>query len=257
MKKLTTLLLAILVIVLFQTCKPKQNLAGENEKQTSNKQVIGNDTIPVNYVEKKNGTDTTKLDIVKEKSAKDTVPSVKIPVINPKIHPETVMVIDDGPEPVYDKFKTTPKIERTEISNFNPFLEKMYPGAKWYHDTYDDYEYYVNRYIATYKGAEFACTYVNSFVYYFYDVGEISHEDLIKTLIYWCLQPEYPDINITETKLYDEKKFDDFSTNKYYLTTGKIDNESLEVKIIINRDMICSIVARKNQKLIKQLISFI
>ncbi len=259
MKKNYFILFAILAIVLFQTCKPKQNLAGKNEKQTNNKQLANNDTVPISYVKNGNNQDTVKQEITQQKSVKDSVITEKIPVMNPKLYDPAYTIIDDSEdtEPEYNKLKTAPTAERKEILNFCPFLEKMYPGAKWYHDKYDGHELYVNRYVATYRGTEFLDTYINSFAYYFYDVGEISHKDLIKTAIYWILQPEYPNIIIDETKLIDEKKFDQFSTNKYYLTTGKINNDVLEVHTIINKDMICNFIARKNQKLIKRLISFI
>ncbi len=260
MKKNYFILFTILAIVLFQTCKPKQNLTGKNEKQTNSKLLVSNDTIPANYVKNENNQDTIKQEITQRKSIKDTailesIPG--IPVMNPKIHPITILDTNEEPDQVYDKLKTKPELTTIELSDFNPFLEKMYPGTKWRQEQHESHELYINRYIAVYKGAEFVCTYLNSFVYYFYDIGEISHDNLIKTAIYWCLQPEYPNIIINEIKLYEQRDEDQFNHFDYYHILGHVGNDKLEVYIIIRNHQIATFKAYKNKSLIKLLGSFI
>jgi hypothetical protein len=240
---------------LFQTCKPKKELTGKEEKHENNKQLVSNDTLPIKDVGNKSKSDTTNQDIVQKKSTNDTITKGKIPLMNPKLYDPAYTIIDttDYPEPEYAKFQTAPKIDRKEISNFNSFLENMYTGAKWYHDKHESIEYYVNRYRATYKGTEFSFQAINSFVYYFYDIGEITHEDIIKTAVYWIILPKYPNVVVNEIKLVGERDFNKTPSVKVkikdYVTTCKINNETLEVYTVFEEYKLYSFKARLHNRL--------
>jgi hypothetical protein len=255
-KKLNYILLfAFLAIAFFQTCKSRENLTGKNEKQTNNKQLVSSDTIPAYYARNGNNQDTIEKVTIQMKSLIDTINTEKISTINPKIHPDVLPF--DSKDTVKVKENEVPNYKITKLSNFNPFLETMYPGVEWkrYDNDNPNNRYHV--YAAFYKGTQFLHEYVNSFVYYFFDIGEISHEDLIKTVTYWILQPLYPEIEITSTKLYDQKDEDKFNHFDYYLSTGVINGEKLEVYTIIRNDQVYKFRALKNKVEIRGLGFFI
>ncbi len=257
MKKIIILLLlAFTAAIAFQACKTKEKTVEKNINKTiSISDTIQNSDIKTVIV-KKNIIDTNNIVNIKSNITtgnvkNDTINPEKIPVMNPKIHP---YVMVDSYEFSENEDVSTPRYKTTELSNFNPFLESMYPGTKWVHLKNEN----LNCYQALYKGADFSETYVNSFVYYFYDIGGISHSDLIKTAILWILLPRYSNIEVSKTKLYKQEKEKGYETfYKYYYTTGTINGEKLEVYTTIRNSQIYTFKALKSGIEIRQLISFI
>jgi hypothetical protein len=255
-------LIAFMVLIAFQACKTPEKTVGSDKQKTMNQTISKKDTIPNKDIKTvmtgKNALDTIKGNTTKNGITKDTIATEKISISNPKIHPPLEEgIIDENREYIDDDNNTTPRYKITEMSNFNPFLEKMYPGVKWKHYDNEYPEESYNVYAAFYKGTEFFYQYLNSFVYYFYDIGQISHADIIKTAIFWILQPMYSKIELSNTVLYDQKDEDRFNHFDYYYTTGTINGEKLEVYTIIRNNQIETFRALKNEVEIKGLGFFI
>jgi hypothetical protein len=254
--KFIYLLLSFIAAIAFEACKTSEKTT-DKEKQI-NITISEKDTLSVNnktVITGKNDLDTINSLTAKNILVKDTIETEKIPLINPKIHPYTLS--DYSKDSNLEEINLQPRYKIIELSNFNPFLEKMYSGVIWKHYDNEFPQERYNVYAAFYKGTEFFYEYVNSFVYYFYDIGEISHADLIKTATFWILQPLYPDVEVYKTELYDQKDMDEHTHYKYYYTTGRINGEKLEIYAIIWNDQIYKFRALKNKVEIKGLGSFI
>jgi len=243
------LLSAFTIAIAFHACKTSEKSIDADNVKTTNKTISNKDTLPNNdktVIKGKNDLDTIKGITTKSGIVKDTIETENISLINPKIHPITASANVDMN--MVEKNYPEPHHKITKLSNFNPFLESMYLGAKWERFESEN----LNCFLANYKGADFASGHVNSFVYYFYDMGQITHADLIKTVTFWMLIPEYPKIEIFTSELYDQKDLDEYTHYNYYYTIGEINGEKLEVYTIIWNDQIYKFRALKNKVEIKE-----
>ena len=233
MQKLNYLLLfAILAIALFQTCKPKENLAGKNEKQLNNKQLVSNDTVPTAKPNPPVALENT------ERSGGIKTGNEKKVAVNDTVVPMLVITEDES----YDE---DPPMETVMTSPMPEIVTELFPEYEWKLFVNNDEH---NKYYKTQVGNRvYTRSSINDLVNSKYDPGEISDKQLIKLFVFLFLQPYYNKVEVNSTEYLREK---------YYLCNYKTiiyaDNQKIEFFSQIEANRLIKYIALKNNKLYKE-----
>lgn len=241
MKKRKILLSALAALMVFQTCKTKENIAGNGENQEKEQQVVSNNTAP-----EKNNTETivvrTNEAQNKQDTSKNTKKAAEANTPNDSIVPMLVITEDES-----DDDGSEPPKKYPIVSPMPSIVKELLPDVKW--------EFYIDdlgrtKYYKTNIGEQsFSSTSINGIVYSYYSAGEIPDKKLIELFISLFMHPYDPYMEVISTKKLEKL----YNNNYNYKTIIIVNGEQIDFYSLVKRNRYIGCLAVKNGRLFKQI----
>ncbi len=199
MKKLNYLLLfSILAIVLFQTCKPKENLTDNNSNKTTNNKIANNDTITKKVVNNtiviENKTNANKTKTSNEKKAAENNGS------NDTILP--ILTITETETETEIEYDPDPPVETPMTAPMPQIVTELFPDYEWKLFVNNEG---CNKYYSTRVGnRKYGYDVLNDLIKSKYKEGELSDIKLIELFIFLLMHPYDNNMEIISTEKLKE-----------------------------------------------------